>query len=63
MQFESSVDYGRVTVAGTEYVLPVADQLEATLGKGRFRNHSSYGEYRKFVADSTLKPAADEPAR
>jgi hypothetical protein len=59
-QGESFVEYGRVTVAGTEYLLPVADGIETTMGKPLYRNLSTYGEYRKFVADSTLKPAADQ---
>ena len=50
-----SVDYGRVTVAGTEYLLPISDRQETAGGKTLFRNDSSYGSYRKFVAESSLK--------
>jgi len=60
VQGESFVDYGRVMVAGNEYLLPVADGIEATINKTQFRNLSTYSEYRKFVADSTLKPAVDQ---
>lgn len=51
----TSVDYGRVIVAGNEYLLPVADRIETTAGKTLFRNDSVYSDYRKFVAESTLK--------
>jgi len=54
-QGNTSVDYGRVTVAGSEYLLPVADRIETTAGKTLFRNDSVYKDYRKFVAESTLK--------
>jgi len=50
-----SVDYGRVTVAGAEYLLPAADKFESTTRKQLFRNDSVYTDYRKFVAASTLK--------
>jgi hypothetical protein len=50
-----SVDYGRVTVAGLEYLLPIADRQETASGKTLFRNDSTYGSYRKFVAESSLK--------
>ena len=56
---ETSVDYGRVNVAGKEYLLPVADQIATWNGKVLFRNNSTYTDYRKFVAESTLK--TDEP--
>ena len=42
-------------VAGGEYLLPVADRIETTAGKTLFRNDSVYSNYRKFVAESTLK--------
>jgi hypothetical protein len=51
----TSVDYGRVTVAGAEYLLPVADSIESTGGKTLFRNDSVYSDYRRFVSESTLK--------
>ncbi len=59
-----AVDYDPVTVAGAVYLLPVADESESTSGKMRFRNRSSYGDYRKFVAESTVTTAAlpTEPA-
>lgn len=54
LQGKTSVDYARVTVAGAEYLLPVADRIETNSGKLLFRNDSTYTEYRKFVAESTL---------
>jgi predicted aspartyl protease len=53
-QGNESVDYGRVTVAGAEYLLPIADEFETTIGKTLFRNQSTYTAYKKFVAESTL---------
>jgi len=61
IDFTMSVDYGRVTVAGNEYLLPVGDRLE-TAGQMQFRNESTYGSYRKFVAESGLKIAEAAPA-
>jgi predicted aspartyl protease len=55
VQGTTSVDYGRVTVASQEYLLPVADEAEDDSGKTLFRNESSYSQYRKFEADSTLR--------
>jgi hypothetical protein len=55
LQGDTSVDYGRVTVAGGDYLLPTADTLESNAGKTLFRNDSTYADYRKFVAESTLK--------
>jgi hypothetical protein len=52
----TSVDYGHIVVAGNEYLLPVADRIEATGGKALFRNDSTYTGYRRFVAESTLIP-------
>ncbi|HLK64965.1 MAG TPA: aspartyl protease family protein [Bryobacteraceae bacterium] len=54
-QGSTFVDFGRVLVAGEEYLLPVGDGFEDTSGKTLFRNESSYAGYRKFVADSTLR--------
>jgi hypothetical protein len=75
-QGNESVDYGRVTVAGNEYLLPIADEFETTIGKTLFRNQSTYSSYKKFVAESTVsttvvdapeaapaKPAVKAPAR
>jgi hypothetical protein len=75
-QGNESVDYGRVTVAGNEYLLPIADEFETTIGKTLFRNESTYSSYKKFVAESTLsttvvdapeaapaKPVVKAPAR
>jgi hypothetical protein len=55
VQGTTSVDYGRVTVAGNEYLLPIADRVEDNTGKTLFSNESSYGDYRKFVSESALK--------
>ena len=75
-QGNESVDYGRVTVAGNEYLLPIADEFETTIGKTLYRNQSTYSSYKKFVAESTLsttvvdapeaapaKPVVKAPAR
>jgi hypothetical protein len=61
IQGNTSVDYGRVTVAGQEYLLPMADQIETFNGKTLFRNDSTYTDYKKFVSESTLKPETGEP--
>lgn len=53
---ETSVDYARILVAGKEYLLPSADRIETWNGKTLYRNDSTYTEYRKFVAESTLIP-------
>jgi hypothetical protein len=52
-----SVDYDPVTVAGVEYLLPVADESQSQFHKTMFRNRSTYGDYRKFVAESTMTTA------
>lgn len=54
----STVDYGRVTVAGSEYLLPIADSIETYNGKILFRNDSTYTDYRRFTSESTLKTDA-----
>ncbi|HTS66234.1 MAG TPA: aspartyl protease family protein [Candidatus Acidoferrales bacterium] len=60
-----SVDYERVTVAGAEYLLPVADTYETNTGKILFRNESVYEDYRKFTAESsmttTMEPVTSAP--
>jgi hypothetical protein len=53
---EEAVDYARIIVAGNEYLLPVADRIETWNGKTLFRNDSTYADYKKFVAESTLIP-------
>jgi hypothetical protein len=55
---EGSVDYDPVMVAGAEYLLPVADEARSEMGGKHFRNQSTYGTYRKFVAESTMTTAA-----
>jgi len=54
----STVDYGRVKVAGEEYLLPIADRIQTYNGKVLFRNDSTYTAYRKFSAESILKTDA-----
>lgn len=54
VQFSFSVDYGRVMVAGQEYVLPIADHVEGSSGSTLFRNESTFGSYKKFVAEANL---------
>jgi hypothetical protein len=51
-----SIDYGRVSIAGAEYLLPVTDTFERLTAKLHFRNESIYRDYRKFTADSSIKP-------
>ena len=58
----NSVDYDAVTVAGAEYLLPVADEAESQFAKRRYRNRSTYSDYRKFVAESTMTTAGPPPA-
>jgi hypothetical protein len=58
-----SVDYGRIPVAGADYLLPTADVFESDTPKKLFRNESTYNGYRKFVATSTLKTEASVPLR
>jgi len=54
-----SIDYDRISVAGADYLLPVADVFERARDKFEFRNESTYREYRKFSADSTIKISPD----
>ena len=54
-----SIDYGRVTIAGSEYLLPVADSYQQVFGKTEIRNEAVYRDYRKFTADSTIRLAPD----
>jgi hypothetical protein len=60
IQGKTSVDFARVTVAGSEYILPVADRIETFSGKVLFRNDSTYTEYRKFGSESILKTEGPE---
>ncbi len=60
LQGMATVDYGRVPVAGAEYLLPIADRIETDRGKTLFRNDSTYSDYRKFTSESTLKPEPPE---
>jgi len=53
-----SVDYDPVTVAGVEYLLPVAEEAQSQSGKTYYRNRSTYEEYHKFLAESTMTTGA-----
>lgn len=55
-----TIDYDRVTIAGAEYLLPVADTLFMEIGNTDFRNESVYRDYRKFSAESVIKAAPDK---
>jgi hypothetical protein len=50
-----SIDYDHISIAGTRYLLPIADTFERVKDKVQFRNESTYRDYRKFSADSTIK--------
>lgn len=50
-----SIDYGHVSIGGTDYLLPVADTYEQTFGRTEIRNEALYRDYRKFAAESTMK--------
>lgn len=54
-----SIDYDHISIAGTEYLLPIADTFERIKDKTEFRNESIYRDYRKFSADSTIKVSTD----
>ena len=54
-----SVDYELVTVAGAEYLLPVADTYETQTGRILFRNESVYRDYRKFTAESSMSTSME----
>ena len=49
-----TIDYGRITVTGKQYLLPVSDYTQAASGKMLLRNESTFDSYKKFVAESTL---------
>jgi hypothetical protein len=53
-----TVDYAAIAIAGQDYILPVADVFERITPKVRLKNESTYTDYKKFSAESTLK--ADE---
>ena len=57
-----TVDYERVSVAGGDYLLPVADTYETHTGKTLYRNESVYRDYRKFTAESSLSTAMEAPS-
>jgi len=57
----NSVDYAPVTVAGAEYLLPVADEAQSQFEKRCYRNLSTYSDYRKFQAESTMTTAELPP--
>jgi hypothetical protein len=54
-----SVDYETVSVAGGDYLLPVADTYETHTGKILFRNESIYRDYRKFTAESSMSTSME----
>jgi hypothetical protein len=54
-----SVDYATVSVAGGEYLLPVADTYETQTGKILYRNESAYRDYRKFTAESSMSTSME----
>jgi len=58
-QESRSTDYDRVTIAGSEYLLPIADTFERVRDKMYFRNESVYRDYRKFGSESTIKAIPD----
>jgi hypothetical protein len=58
-QESRSIDYDRVTIAGAEYLLPIADTFERFKDKVYFRNESTYRDYRKFGSESTIKAIPD----
>jgi hypothetical protein len=54
-----SVDYEMVSVAGSEYLLPVADVYETYTGKTLFKNESVYRDYQKFTAESSMSTSME----
>ena len=57
LETESSrtvIDYDRVSIGGTDYLLPSAASVEMTIRSGRLRNEMSLEDYRKFEANSTI---------
>lgn len=57
LETESSrtvIDYDRVSIGGTDYLLPSAASVEMTIRSGRLRNEMSFEDYRKFEANSTI---------
>jgi hypothetical protein len=58
-QESRSIDYDRVTIAGSEYLLPITDTFERVRDKVYFHNESVYRDYRKFGSESTIKAIPD----
>jgi hypothetical protein len=57
LETESSrtvIDYDKVAIGGTDYLLPSAASIEMTIRSGRLRNEMSFDGYRKFEANSTI---------
>src|SRR5690242_4463885 len=57
-----TVHYEHVSVAGGEYLLPLADTYETHTGKTLYRNESVYRNYRKFTAESSLSTSIEPPS-
>jgi hypothetical protein len=57
LETESSrtvIDYEKVAIGGTDYLLPSTATVEMTIRSGRLRNEMSFEGYRKFEANSTI---------
>jgi hypothetical protein len=50
----TTIDYEKVAIGGTEYLLPSSASVEMAIRSGRLRNEMSFAEYRKFEANSTI---------
>ncbi|MFL6448584.1 MAG: hypothetical protein ACJ746_12960 [Bryobacteraceae bacterium] len=48
------IDYEKIAIGGTDYLLPSAASVEMTIRSGRLRNEMSFEGYRKFEASSTI---------
>jgi hypothetical protein len=69
------LDFGWVTISGRQFVLPLRAEMESRMTEdfikyGRIgghsrevelRNYADFREYRKYAADSELKPEAEKP--
>lgn len=53
-QLGLAIDYGRIGVAGREFVLPVHYTLNADRVDASFTLEGYYKDYRRFAADSTI---------
>lgn len=51
----NEVDYGQVTIAGKNYLLPTLSIFSGVSRSGPFRNEAQFIEYQKFGAESKLK--------